>query len=383
MNQKELQEFLFSIHDDNSFVTGGFEGKTYCPVNCRTCFIKGNLISFQFLSKIPLITEEEFEYGMRFINPGHDIYFGDGSGKLAAEPFCHPNIYTYLEKVCKKFPKTKVMTVTSGILFDTNKIDFINQFKNLEVHLSAWTLNDEIRKFLFPNPQKEKIKTMWKNLLNCQLLLHDTGNLDNMKRDIETFESLKSLNDHLTIARIDHTKHHDSEVCSLSNRSVQNYETSIQYVKENIIGSRFFLTNVDYLKYVYSFPYLKVDISKVDSSVAKSVGDYKIRVLDYLEQNQQYKILFCSAESAYNFWVDRIKMSNTFVKLIRNELFGGSIIVAGLLSLDCIESQIQDIIHKYDKILLPKAMFNRCSQDINDVYLSSFQEKYKQEVVVL
>lgn len=383
MDSKELQEFLFSIHDDNSFVTGGFSGKVYCPVNCRTCFIKGNLISFEFLSKIPLITEEEFEYGMRFINPDHDIYFGDGAGKLAAEPFCHPKIYTYLEKVCRKFPKTKVMTVTSGILFDTSKIDFINQFENLEIHLSAWTLNDEIRKFLFPNPQKEKIKTMWKNLRNCQLLLHDTGNVDNMKNDIEILDNLKPLDNHLTIARIDHTKYHDSEVCELSKKSVQNYETSIQYVKSNVVGSYFFLTNVDYLKYIYFFPYFKTDISRVDISVAKNVINYKGLVLDYLEKYQNEKILFCSAESAYNFWSECITFPNTSVKLIKNQLFGGSVIVAGLLSLECIETQIKDIAHEYDKIIIPRTMFNRCFQDINDVYLSTFQEKYKQEVVCL
>ena len=111
---KLLDEFFFNIHDTNSIVTGGIvkEGKEYCPVGCKFCICKGDKTDVGY--KIPFITEEQFEQGLKFITWGNkEIMFGDGISRLSAEAFAHPKIYKFLDRLCHLFPEHNVNIITN------------------------------------------------------------------------------------------------------------------------------------------------------------------------------------------------------------------------------------------------------------------------------
>jgi NifB/MoaA-like Fe-S oxidoreductase len=362
LNERQKTEFFFNIHDTNSIITGGrTTGGYYCPVNCVFCMCKGDNPDID--SKIPFIEMEELKEGLRFINwKNKQVYLGDGISKLSAEAFAHPKIYDILDYTCKNLPDHEITIMTTGIMIREDKINYLNSLKNLIISISVNTLQEAERKKIMPHPETEKVKILINRLERVGVQLLDMGSVDILKADLTDIYSLKKI-EKFQLRRIEHSKFHTEEVVDLSKKSISNYENSLLYVQKS------------YPQSTYWTPYLRYDLK--NSSKLTGIYSYLSSVCNFLSNHKDKKYLFCSAESSYDLWSIWLRgIENVSVCEVKNNTYGGSITVAGLLTFEDVAETIKKTnITGISGLLLPKIMLNSAFTDLNGTTIIDFEKK--------
>ena len=361
-----LDEFFFNIHDTNSIVTGGIveEGKEYCPVGCKFCICKGDKTDVGY--KIPFITEEQFNQGLKFINwkdKPLNIMLGDGISRLSAEAFAHPKIYKFLDKLCHLFPEHVVQIITTGIFIKESKIDFLNSLKNLQLSISVNTLDPILRPQIMPNPRTEHIKLLLKGLERASIGLFDMGDTEILKRDIEALAKLRSFEEGIQLRRLEHTKYHDKKAVEMSMKSIKNFENSLKYIIREVP------------EMTHWSPYVGYEMH--DLKKRESIMKYVKNVAKYCMERKHSNILLCMAESSYHYWKGWLETTpNAYPILVKNYTYGGSITNAGLMMFNDIRIALKDIdLNKINKILLPQIMLNKAFQDLNQEFMVDFERE--------
>lgn len=362
---KLLDEFFFNIHDTNSIVTGGIvkEGKEYCPVGCTFCICKGDKTDVGY--KIPFITEEQFEQGLKFITWGKNnvIMLGDGISRLSAEAFAHPNIYKFLDRLCHLFPEHDVNIITTGVFIKSSKIDFLNSLTNLHLSMSVNTLDPVLRPQIMPYPQTKKVKILIKELERVSVGLFDMGDIDILKRDLEEISKLKSFVEGPQLRRLEHTKYHDKKAVELSMKSVRNFENSLRYVR------------MEWPKVIHWSPYVEYALDTVKGKAV--ITSYVNDVIKYCRERSQSNIVLCMAESAYKMWEEWLRpVINAFPILVKNHTYGGSITNAGLMLFEDVRLALRQVnLNRVNEILVPQVMLNKAYQDLNQEFLVDFERE--------
>ena len=363
LNAKQRTEFFFNIHDTNSIITGGrTTGGYYCPVNCVFCMCKGDNPDID--SMIPFIEMDELKEGLRFVDwKDTDVFLGDGISKLSAEAFAHPRIYDILSYVCKHLPDHKITIMTTGILIREDKIEFINSLKNLSISISVNTMQEEERKKIMPHPETAKIKMLLNRLERVSVQLLDMGDNEILKADIEEIMSLNQNIKSFQLRRIEHSKFHIEDAIALSKKSIANYDNAINFIRDNYPDS------------TYWTPYLKYDFR--NSKKMTGVYSYAANIFDFLYKNREKKYLFCSAESSYDFWKEHLKnISNVNVCLIKNNTYGGSVTVAGLMTFNDISLAVKEAdTTGISGLMIPKIMVNKAFEDLNGQTIVQFEKE--------
>lgn len=361
---KLLDEFFFNIHDTNSIVTGGIvkEGKEYCPVGCTFCICKGDKTDVGY--KIPFITEEQFEQGLKFITwDNKEIMLGDGISRLSAEAFAHPKIYKFLDRLCHLFPEHNVNIITTGTFIKLSKIDFINSLENLHLSISVNTLDPKLRPQIMPNPQTEKVKTLVKELERVGVGIFDMGDIDILKRDLEELSELKSFDKGPQLRRLEHTKYHDKKSIEMSMKSINNFENSLRYIR------------AEWPNVTHWSPYVEYDLEKLKNKtfITKYVND----VIGYCREHAQENVVLCMAESAYTSWRGWLQTTpNAYPILVKNHTYGGSITNAGLMMFDDIRLALKQVnLNRTNRILVPQIMLNKAYQDLSQEFLIDFERE--------
>lgn len=358
-----LDEFFFNIHDTNSIVTGGIvkEGKEYCPVGCKFCICKGDKTDIGY--KIPFITEEQFEQGLKFVTWGgkNEIMLGDGISRLSAEAFAHPKIYKFLDRLCHLFPEHIIGIITTGVFIKESKIDFLNSLKNLNLSISVNTLDPILRPQIMPHPQTEKIKTLLKELERASIGLFDMGSTDILKKDLEELSKLRSFEKGIQLRRLEHTKYHDKKAIEMSMKSVMNFENSLKYIIK------------EWPQMTHWSPY--IEYAMHDLKARELVIKYVKDVTKYCMDRESSNILLCIAESSYwawRWWLETT--TNTLPILVKNNTYGGSITNAGLMMFNDIRLALKGVdLSKVNEILVPQAMLNKAYQDLSQEFLIDFE----------
>jgi len=374
-----LDEFLFNIHDTNSIVTGGRvkPGKSYCPVDCTFCICKGDETGIKY--KIPFITKDQLLQGLKFVNWDNlVIMLGDGISSLSAEAFAHPSIYEFLDIICNLFPEHTVKIITTGIFIKKSKIDFLNSLENLHLSISANTFQEPERSQLMPYPQTEKLKLLVKELKRIAVTLFDVGSLDVLKRDLETIVELRPFfNTGIQVRRLEHTKYHKQNAKDLSLKSINNFENSLEYIRNcNQSGS------INYWS-----PYVRY--SMYNKRERESIENYVMDVVKYCRQRRDERIVLCMAESAYTEWSHWLRDEmNVIPILVKNETYGGSITNAGLMTFDDVKIALKialkrSNVSKPSRILVPSIMLNKAFQDLKKKYLIEFESEIGVSVTVV
>jgi hypothetical protein len=362
LNDKQRAEFFFNIHDTNSIITGGrTTGGYYCPVNCIFCMCKGDNPDIN--SMIPFIEMDELKEGLRFIDwKNKKVNLGDGITKLSAEAFAHPRIYDILEYTCKNLPDHQVSIMTTGVLIKEDKIEFLNSLKNLYISISVNTLQENERKKIMPHPETEKIKTLLKRLKSVGVQLLDMGDNEILKADIEELKKVNKA-DNFQLRRIEHSKYHIDEAVTLSKQSIVNYDKSVHYIQDNFPDA------------TYWTPYLRYDLR--NPRKMQGVFTYLAEICDFLNKNKTKKYLFCAAESSYELWDIWLRgFKNVKVKLIKNDTYGGSVTVAGLLTFDDMSKTLkQTDLSNIQGLLLPRIMLNKAFADLNGKTIVDFHKE--------
>ena len=162
----------------------------YCGIGCVFCKVHTDSYLGQY-PKIRMIDEEDLINGFKYINPNVN-YVRLGAGVLVAphtDPFLHPKIYVFIKIASDYFPQKKITTVTTGAYIREDKVDFLNSISNYGVDLSLITMQEQ-REAIIPRSERERTMFLLKYapLNKCTLMF--TGNLEEIKRDLELLHEL-------------------------------------------------------------------------------------------------------------------------------------------------------------------------------------------------
>lgn len=157
----------------------------YCGVGCVFCKVHTDSYLGHY-PRIPQIDEEDLRRGFEYINPKVN-YVRLGAGVLVAphtDPFLHPKIYEFIKMASEYFPEKKITTVTTGAYIEEDKVDYLNSIFNYGIDLSLITMQEQ-REAIVPRSARERTMFLLKNgpINKCTLMF--TGNLDELKRDLE------------------------------------------------------------------------------------------------------------------------------------------------------------------------------------------------------
>ncbi|MBP5424330.1 MAG: DUF512 domain-containing protein [Paludibacteraceae bacterium] len=345
----------------------------YCGIGCIFCKVHTDSYLGQY-PKIPMIDEEDLIKGFDYISPDVN-YVRLGAGVLVAphtDPFLHPKIYDFIKLASERFPTKKISTVTTGAYIDIDKLDFLKSIPNYGIDLSLITMQAQ-REAIIPRSERERTMHLLKHapLNKCTLMF--TGNLEEMKKDLELLYELgvnKRVRQ-ILVRRMEHTDTSQPRLKELSTACINGYEECITWVKEN------------YPDVVYTVPVLKdvyrggnneyfIDaeerIAKQKSFIATLPDDCFVNLIAPLS-GYEY---FCKAYEGYD---------NVKVNLVLNHLYGGSVSVAGLLNHADIKEQFHPV--RNDVMIMPHEMYNSEDVDIQGESRIELEKYYNARVVVI
>lgn len=326
----------------------------YCGIGCVFCKVHTDSYLGQY-PKIPMIDKEDLLSGFKYINPNVN-YIRLGAGVLVAphtDPFLHPQIYEFIKLASEYFPNKKVSTVTTGAYIEDDKLDFLNSIPNYGIDLSLITMQEQ-REAIIPRSEREKTMYLLKHapLNKCTLMF--TGNLDEMKKDLELLYSLgvhKKVSQ-ILVRRMEHTETSQPKLKKLSQACINGYEECISWLKDN------------YPDVVFTVPILK-DVFRGGNNEyfidAQERIDAQKELINNIPRDKSINLI--SPLSGYEYFKKAYQgIENVKVNLIENHLYGGSVSVAGLLNHGDIKSQFHP--EKNDVMILPKEMYNSEEVDI-------------------
>ncbi|WP_028309733.1 radical SAM protein [Desulfitibacter alkalitolerans] len=119
-----------------------------CNTSCIFCSHKqnpGNLQVYSFGS----LSMETIDLLLSFLDKNKKIIIGESATRLIeGEPFCNPNFKEILSKLRRTFPDTPLSITTNGIILDDEWFKFLTDIKPLEINYSINCINPKNRKII-------------------------------------------------------------------------------------------------------------------------------------------------------------------------------------------------------------------------------------------
>lgn len=344
----------------------------YCGIGCVFCKVHTDSYLDHY-PKIPAIDKEDLLRGFEYINPKVN-YVRLGAGVLVAphtDPFLHPQIYEFIKLASDYFPTKKITTVTTGAYIREDMIDFLNSIPNYGIDLSLITMQEQREKII---PRSERERTMYllkyAPLNKCTLMF--TGNLDEIKRDLELIHELGVQNRvrQILVRRLEHTATSQPRLKVLSQACIDNYEECINWVKAN------------YPKVVFTVPILK-DVFRGGNNEYFIDADERIesqkRIINDLDSETFVNLI--SPLSGFEYFSRAFRgYNNVKVNLIENNLYGGSVSVAGLLNHQDIRAQFKP--NRNDVMIMPLEMYNSDGLDLLGEKKEDLERYYNAKIVL-
>ena len=344
----------------------------YCGIGCVFCKVHTDSYLGHY-PRIPQIDEEDLLKGFQYVNPSVN-YVRLGAGVLVAphtDPFLHPKIYDFIKITSEYFPDKKVTTVTTGAYIREDKLDFLNSISNYGIDLSLITMQEQ-REAIIPRSERERTMYLLKHapLNKCTLIF--TGNLDEVKRDLELLYELgvnKKVRQ-ILVRRMEHTSISQSRLKKFSQASIDNYEACIQWIKAN------------YPDVIFTVPILK-DAFRGGNNEYFIEADERIeaqmKIIKELPEGT-FVNLICPL-SGYDYFTKAFSnMPNVKTNLIENHLYGGSVSVAGLLNHGDIREQFRP--GKNDVMIMPYEMYNSDGVDLQGERMEELEKYYGAKIIL-
>jgi hypothetical protein len=341
-----------------------------CGVGCIFCKVHKDPILKRF-PPLPQITVEDLYEGFKFIKDSHN-FVRLGAGVMVAahtDPFLHPLIYDFIKRASDYFPQKKITTVTTGSYISEDKIDYLWSIKNYGIDLSLVTMQEQ-REIIVPRPTRERLETILKEAPIRKISLMFTGDLDALKRDLD---KLIGLDWHIKakeilVRRVEYTKFSPEKLNTISYQSIEKYEECLKFLKSNYPFIKF---TVPYLDEVY----LNGEENEYFTAGKERLLNIKNRFSN--EQTTFFNVV-CSASSYKFFSNDLQHLQNVKVHLVENQLYGGSVTIAGLLNHEDIMRDFMP--EKAGVVVLPKEMYDHEDKEITGRHISELQTHYKAEI---
>lgn len=344
----------------------------YCGIGCVFCKVHTDSYLGHY-PKIPMIDKEDLLEGFKYINPKVN-YVRLGAGVLVAphtDPYLHPDIYEFIKLASDYFPTKKITTVSTGAYIREDKLAFLNSIPNFGIDLSLITMQEK-RETIIPRSERERTMTLLKYapLNKCTLMF--TGEIDDIKRDLELLYSLgvnKKVRQ-ILVRRMEHTATSQPRLKELSSKCIDHYEECISWVKEN------------YPDVIFTVPILK-DVFRGGNNEYFIDADERIAKQKHLIRNMYSDChinLICPL-SGYDYFTKAFNdMPNVKTNLILNHLYGGSVSVAGLLNHRDIKAQFAP--EKNDLMIMPEEMYNADGLDLLGEHISALEEFYNTKIIM-
>lgn len=344
----------------------------YCGIGCVFCKVHTDSYLGHY-PKIPPIDKDDLLKGFEYVNPNVN-YVRLGAGVLVAphtDPFLHPQIYDFIKIASEHFPTKKITTVTTGAYIKEDKIDFLNSIQNYGIDLSLITMQEQREKII---PRSERERTMlllkYAPLNKCTLMF--TGNLDEIKKDLELLYELgvnKRVRQ-ILVRRMEHTATSQPRLKKLSQACIDRYEACISWVKEN------------YPDVVFTVPILK-DVFRGGNNEYFIEADKRIKaqkeIINSLPKGT-FVNLICPL-SGYDYFTKAFaKYENVRTNLIENHLYGGSVSVSGLLNHKYIREQFHP--ERNDLMIMPNEMYNADGVDLLGEKKEELEEYYNTKIIL-
>ena len=344
----------------------------YCGIGCVFCKVHTDSYLDHY-PKIPMIDKEDLIEGFKYVNPKVN-YVRLGAGVLVAphtDPFLHPEIYDFIKYASDYFPTKKISTVTTGAYIREDKLDFLNSIPNFGIDLSLITMQEK-RETIIPRSERARTMELLKHapLNKCTLMF--TGSIDDIKRDLELLYTLgvnKKVRQ-ILVRRIEHTATSQAKLKDLSSQCIEHYEECISWIKDN------------YPDVIYTVPILK-DVYRGGNNEYFIDADERIaniKNIIFELPKETYVNLICPL-SGYEYFSEAFKaFSNVHTNLIQNNLYGGSVSVAGLLN----HQDIRDQFHpdKNDLMIMPNEMYNADGLDLLGEPMAKLAEYYQSKIIL-
>ena len=261
--------------------------------------------------------------------------------------------------------------MTTGAYIREDKMDFLNSIPNFGIDLSLITMQEQ-REKIIPRSERERTIYLLKYapLNKCTLMF--TGNLDEVKKDLELLHKLE-VNKRvrqILVRRVEHTVTSQPRLKELSQACIDKYEECISWVKQN------------YPDVVFTVPILK-DVFRGGNNEYFIDADQRIaRQRDIISSLPEgtFVNLICPL-SGYDYFTRAFMgMPNVKTNLIENHLYGGSVSVAGLLNHQDIRAQFNP--DRNDVMIVPEEMYNVDGLDLLGEHKTQLETYYNAKIIL-
>lgn len=344
----------------------------YCGIGCVFCKVHTDSY-LEHYPKIPPIDQEDLLKGFEYVSPNVN-YVRLGAGVLVAphtDPFLHPMIYDFIKLASEYFPSKTITTVTTGAYIKEDRMAFLNSIHNFGIDLSLITMQKQ-RESIIPRSERERTMFLLKYapLNKCTLMF--TGNLDEMKKDLELLYELgvnKRVRQVL-VRRMEHTATSQPRLKELSQACIDNYEECITWIKAN------------YPDVIFTVPILK-DVFRGGNNEYFIDADGRIEAQKKIIRNLSegtFVNLICPL-SGYDYFTKAFAgFENVKTNLIKNNLYGGSVSVAGLLNHKDIKEQFCP--ERNDVMIMPYEMYNADGMDLQGEKMERLEQYYNTKIIL-
>ena len=355
------EDYKLFIRDalNNNIVVGGA-----CKNNCTFCSCKAQTKA-GLKNWTDYIDLDDLESIVDYINPNKTIFFGEGVQFLSCEPFQHPKYLELLDALNYYFPNTqKVTTTICKNIPEENYNRIINSGIQLVAGIN--TLDEEKRKEVMES--KDDYYGVINFLRNCEkaitkVSLLYTGDMDVLKSDLEKLNTLGYEDKRIMLRLPDYSIHHKESVKELHYKAKATWFDAVRYFDSNVENPSYWIRSLT------DFP---DDIRNIDNginSIHSARKDFLNKIdsaLDYFESNliNKKSVGYLLAESVYDYFVLNFpELKENAVKVI-NYNFGGSYVVAPLLTKNDFVNAIYKHDKTYDSYVASKETFGYYTKDI-------------------
>ena len=199
-----------------------------------------------------------------------------------------------------------------------------------------------------------------------------TGRLDEVKKDLEMLYEygVNKRVRQILVRRMEHTSTSQSRLKELSQVCIDNYEECIGWVKTN------------YPDVVFTVPILK-DTFRGGNNEYFIEADKRIetqkRIINSLPIGTIVNLI-CPL-SGYEYFTKAFEgFENVKTNLILNNLYGGSVTVAGLLKHQDIREQFHP--RQNDVMMMPKEMYNVDGMDLLGEKVEDLEKYYNAKIIL-
>jgi hypothetical protein len=358
------EEYILFRNDaeENSIVVGG-----HCKNNCIFCSClaqqkAGRKNWTEYISKDDLLSVIDY------INPNKVITFGEGPSFLSCEPFQHPDYLDLLNTLNTYFPNTKKLTTTVGKWIKPEHYEILIK-SNIEFIVSANSFIPEERKEIMHS--EDDYFGMVNFLKECHSIVKKVsflhaGNLDNLKRSLEIMYRIHpSYEDKIHMLRmVDHSKFHSKKNEELYMKSYENWHDAVRLFENNTKKAEYWIRSLtdfpeDISDAIYQYPLYRIHSArKMFENTIKEAMKYLHEVL-FIDPEQVGWLL---PESTYEYFLKVFPEIKNPI-LVKNNLFGGSYVSAGLLTFNDVMNAVLKN-KKLDHYIASIHMFNNKYRDL-------------------